>query len=253
MTTLHVHGKAYACSCILFDKDGTLLDFMRLWGHWAEQVTHQMYTRVTSLGGQLPHRGRDILGLYYDELNQLIGYDKKGPLAMASVQETEGLLAWQLYAAGMPWNEAISEIREICASASAEIEYKKQADPMPDLIPFLNNCRAHGIPMGVVSTDLTKHAVRHLDGLTYYFNTIVGNDRVKQGKPAADSVILACNELGTRLSDAVIIGDSNADMQMGKAANVGLTIGYCPDRKDEVLLKDAEICIRSYADLEVRE
>ena len=38
MTMLQVNGVQIPCKGILFDKDGTLLEFLQLWGPWAEAL-----------------------------------------------------------------------------------------------------------------------------------------------------------------------------------------------------------------------
>ncbi|MNW21165.1 Phosphoglycolate phosphatase [compost metagenome] len=56
-------------------------------------------------------------------------------------------------------------------------------------------------------------------------------------------------ELGTLPEEAAVIGDSNADMQMGKAAGAAITIGYGKEPEAGDYLLDADVLISHYAEL----
>jgi phosphoglycolate phosphatase len=79
-------------------------------------------------------------------------------------------------------------------------------------------------------------------GISGFFHTIVTRDRVKQGKPAPEMAETACRELGLLPVDTVIIGDSNADMQLGKGAGLRLAVGISPNGST-AHLRDADIVI----------
>lgn len=232
---------------ILFDKDGTLLDFMTLWGKWAKGMTDQVITRVKELGGDVGKFSNQLLGINCDQQGEMIDYDLHGPLSIGSTPELEGVLAWQLYRCGLPWNEAITEIRTFWRSASGGME--QSATPLPGLPAFLKECLAAGIPMAVVTADDTQEAIKHLSsaGIAEYFQHIIGADQVAQGKPAPDIVWHACRELGLDPGKVAVIGDTGGDMQMGKAAGVALTIGI--DRG--MHLPHADLMIRSYQELSI--
>ncbi|WP_068615921.1 HAD family hydrolase [Paenibacillus tuaregi] len=251
MPVIRVAGHKLPIAAILFDKDGTLLDFMKLWGIWAEMVTRQMKMRVQELNGTLLGGDEGLLGTCLDENGKVTGYDRTGPLAMGSEEETLGLLAWQLYQAGDPWNEAIVKVREISATAMRAAKRDGQAQPMADLIPLLEKARELGIRLGVVTTDGSGNAREHLRAMSIegYFGSIIGHDQVRRGKPAPDMVRLACRELGVLPEQCVVIGDSNADMQMGKSAKSALTIGYSQTADEGAYLTDADVRITSYTQI----
>ncbi|MNL63075.1 hypothetical protein D3C87_1871670 [compost metagenome] len=58
----------------------------------------------------------------------------------------------------------------------------------------------------------------------------------------------ACRELGLDPGEAVIIGDSNADMQLGKGAGLRLSIGISPAGSAAHLL-EADTVISGYHQL----
>ena len=47
---VQVKGRTVPCKGILFDKDGTLLHFMALWGGWADYVLKFMEERLGLMG-----------------------------------------------------------------------------------------------------------------------------------------------------------------------------------------------------------
>ncbi|WP_138495719.1 HAD family hydrolase [Paenibacillus pinistramenti] len=252
MPVCRVNGKRINIRGILFDKDGTLLDFVSMWGAWAHDVTELVKQRVEEAGAELLVEPGRLLGLLRDANGHLTGYDPAGPAAMATEEQTTGLLTWQLYAAGMPWNDALREVKAILHTAMEQVKSRRTAEPMPGLVRFAEQCRELGISMGVVTADRTSEAWEHLSWmkLDAHFGTVVGTDRVKNGKPEPDMVLLACSELDLAPGEVLVIGDSNADMQMGKAAGAALAIGYCPDGESRHL-RDADIVIRSYEELKL--
>ncbi|WP_068784665.1 HAD family hydrolase [Paenibacillus phocaensis] len=257
MATIEAHGHQAACRAILFDKDGTLLNFMSLWGSWAAAITGLMERKLAELGSPGTLNKTVLLGLHTDEENRVIGYDKTGPVAIGSEEEIVALLASTLYAAGLPWNEAVTMVRELNATAMAELKRKGQAVPLAGLRDFLQSCRDAGLKLAVVTSDSTSETLEHLEwmGIRDAFSSVVGRDRVLRGKPGPDMALLACRELDVSPGEVVVIGDSNADMQMGKRAGVVMTIGiaegYGEDEQAASYLRDADVIIAGYGELTI--
>jgi phosphoglycolate phosphatase len=253
MSMLQIHGKQVTCRGILFDKDGTLLDFLQLWGPWAESLLNQLESQLSELGASFTVEREQVLGTVRNREGHLIGYDLQGPLAIATVDESNGLLAGQLYAAGMPWNEAITTIRHFSSLAMDEVRQRKMAEPMPGLRAFLQSCQEASIPMAVVTSDNTAAAEEHMEwmGIRSYFTSIVGSDRVTKGKPDGEAAVLACRELHILPKEAVVIGDSNGDMQMGRNAGASYMIGFCPEVGGSDYLHEADDVIQGYNELKI--
>ncbi|MNC14024.1 Phosphoglycolate phosphatase [compost metagenome] len=171
---------------------------------------------------------------------------------MATAEETYGILAWHLYSAGVPWNEALARVTAIAKEAMNELRTRRIAAPLPELLPFLQQCAASSLKLGVVTSDGSRTTGEQLDwlGITGYFHTIVTRDRVSRGKPAPEMAETACRELGIPPEYTVIIGDSNADMQLGKGAGLRLSIGISPEGAAGHLL-DADTVIAGYHQLRI--
>lgn len=114
-----------------------------------------------------------------------------------------------------------------------ELYYKKYTDyhkhfveeneEMNDLLRYLKN---KGIKLGIVtgkakrSLDISLNALQ----MENYFDVLIIGDDVKNPKPHPEGVLKALSLLGVEKSDAMFIGDSDADIYAGLQANV-LTIG----------------------------
>lgn len=251
MPAVRVIDRLVPCRGIIFDKDGTLLDFMQLWGDWANTLTELLESHLAVLGGQLTGPENRLLGLLRDDKGRVTGYDRTGPLAMGTEEEVISLLAWQLYVAGVPWNEAVVQVRQFSASAMVEVEKQRHASPMPGLLDFLFACRKAGIQLGVATSDTTAEAAKHLEwmGIDGYFQSVVGRDRVVKGKPDPEMAVLAMRELRVAPEECIVIGDSNADMAMGRKAGALLNIGIAPDGGGASYLLDADIIVRNYLEM----
>ncbi|ASA19972.1 HAD family hydrolase [Paenibacillus donghaensis] len=252
MPILHVNGQAIACQGILFDKDGTLLDLMATWGTWAELVIRSMEAHLTLIGGSFTGGKDGVLGTSHNGAGQLTGYDPSGPFSMATPEETHGILAWQLYSAGVPWNEALTRVMNMTKEASNELRKSRAVHPLPGLVPFLQQCAGASLKLGVVTSDEAQSTAEHLEwlGISGYFGTVVTRDRVIHGKPAPEMAETACRELGLDPEQTILIGDSNADMQMGRGAGLSLTIGIASPGAQEHLA-DADRLITGYDELKI--
>ncbi|PAD80443.1 HAD family hydrolase [Paenibacillus campinasensis] len=253
MARLEAGGRVVPCRGVLFDKDGTLLHFMALWGGWTDYVLNDLEQLLEMMGAKLTCPRERLLGTMHDASGRVCDYDVQGPLAMATVEESIGLLAWQLYVAGMPWNEATTQVRQITKNAMHEVRRQKPAFPMPGLQHFLEACRKASLPMGVVTSDNTDGTLEQLEwiGLKPYFPVVLGRDRVSSGKPHPEMAEMACSMLGIDPAEAVVIGDSNADMQMAKQAGAALAIGLYQGQGEPVHLVDADVVISDYNELKV--
>lgn len=256
LTELITPQGSHSVSAILFDKDGTLLQFVSLWGHWGESFLGSFNSQLQLQG--LAEIGTELLpsllGTLHGRDGQITDYDRNGALAMGTMADLYAILAWQGYLRGMSWAEAMELVEQCRREADALMELQRPVQPLPGLERFLDECASRGLPLAVVTADETDAAEKHLSwlGIRHYFTAVIGTDLVGRGKPFPDMVQLACGRLGIDPSRAAVIGDTNGDMRMARAAGAAAAIGITGDPAGGVkphVLQDADVIIHSYEEL----
>ncbi|MDO3409044.1 HAD family hydrolase [Saccharibacillus sp. CPCC 101409] len=251
MPFLNVSGRSVPCRAIVFDKDGTLLHFLELWGGWADDILERTESRLREAGAVWTGDRERVMGTLRKPDGTLADYDRAGPLALAAADEMTGVLAWQLYNAGIPWHESVDAVRGFARLADERLERERPVRPLPGLGRLLDEARGAGIKLAVATSDGTKAAEKHLlwAGLDGRFDCIAGRDAVPAGKPAPDLVLECCRRLGVEPGDAIMIGDGGSDMEMAKRAGAALAIGIAPDGGPRGHLEGADIIIGGYGEL----
>ena len=253
MAQLHVGDKRVQIRGILFDKDGTLLQFTSLWGHWAEKVLAGLERELQAEGAELPESPGYLLGVNLNEERRVLSHDRFGPLAMGSPTQMIAIATYYLYRAGVPWNDAMRRATEVFEHANETNLDDAEIRPVAGVVEFLERCRACGLLTGVVTADDKEPSKLHLIkmGIREQFDSVVGDDCVSQGKPYPDMVMLACQELGLEPHEVAVIGDSIGDMEMGKSAGCALNIFIDEEMRFEQKPASADVMIRSFQELNV--
>lgn len=233
---------------ILFDKDGTLIDFPSIWLPWIDDIFNYLVNAVPNC----PLSRIELMTAFgAGEKGDFV--DPKGPLAIASIEESKAIIAYKLYENGVPWDSGVFYASESVKSAN-EKEKSTSIRPIDGIKEFLEDVKANNVRLGVLTADDTERAWEHLKEvkLADYFEFIIGSDQVTNGKPFPDMAYLAKDRYGISLSGTMLIGDTNADMQLGKNAGVNVTVGIVTYADNNINhLKDADITIKSYKELTI--
>lgn len=213
---------------VLFDKDGTLLDFIYMWGYWADQLLRSFREALEADG--LNWQEENVAGIWgtlHDSDGHIIDYDVHGPLAMGTMNDVYAVLAWQGYRAGWSWGQASQIVRELAKAADQQLEQARPVKEVEGATAFIKQCRQYGLKLGVVTADDTANAYKHVSwlGVEPMFDVMIGSDRVERGKPFPDMVQLACQQLGVEPAHTIVFGDTNGDMMMAQAAGCEIAIG----------------------------
>ncbi len=96
-------------------------------------------------------------------------------------------------------------------------------------------------------TEYTKDILQKL-GIARHFDVIWGSDSVREKKPSPVPILDLLKEFNILRDKTAIIGDSNYDVEAGKAAGVkviGVTYGFRPRK----YLEDSDVILDSFDEL----
>lgn len=249
---LQIGGKAYPVRAILFDKDGTLLDFIGLWGRWSELLIGNI---VLLLQKQYKINASSeflmlMLGFSCDEDGKILEYDRSGLLSVGTNIQVKSYLTEHIRDLGVPTEEADLCMEECVRMTNGQIDVLRPVQARNRLVEFLDQCMSRKLPMAVVTADDTEDAIKHLEwlGIRHYFREVIGRDAVLRGKPYPDMVELACERFGIPPTDVAIFGDTEHDMLMGKTAGTAVTIAVLPEESTETdMIREYEVYLNADA------
>lgn len=225
---------------VIFDKDGTLIDFHAMWGGWAR-----------GLGDRLDAVIRRPVSL---DVFAAIGFDPTsgrvapgGELATATMAGIEETVARVL----RRWCPSIAAARRATEAAWSVPDPVALAVPLADLPATFERLRADGRRIAIVTTDdrgSTDATLRSL-GVRDDVRAMVCGDEGFAMKPEPDPVFAICQAFQSDPSRVAVIGDTPADMAMGRAAGAGRVIGVRSGLGSDADLGEADAIIDSIADL----
>ena len=210
------------CRLVIFDKDGTLIDFPSLW----VPVVRARARFIVEEAKADPALEPTLLRAFgFDPERARI--DPRGPLAIAPRVETAVIGATVLYGAGTPWEEAVDAVRRAYRRADAAVDPLTVARAVPGVAEALARLHAAGARLAVATTDTTAQARRGLGalGLAGLLDAVLGADGVSLCKPHPEMVHRLCETVGVPPGQTVVVGDAVADVLMGREARVALTVG----------------------------
>ena len=170
-----------------------------------------------------------------------------GPLAIGTMAEIESTIATVL----RRWCPSVAAARRAVEEAWFVPDPNTLAMPLTDLPALFTHIRGTGRRIAVVTTDdrtATDATLRHLGVRTFVDAMVCGDDGFAI-KPAPDAIFALCQALQTTPARVAVIGDSPADMAMGRAAGAGLVIGVRTGIGCDADLDDADVIVESVAAL----
>lgn len=189
---------------LIFDKDGTIINFYRSWIPWMNDNIKRLNLKSDE----------EILKIY-----SCLGYDPKTEklsdkslLAHSSLSNIRSEIEKIVGTDKMTnWVDCNLVTYDTCVPITGNIEYI-----------FRKLRRNDNIRIVLSTNDIEYNAVNSLRllNIIQYFNLIVGSD--SQGyrqKPNSDNLFEICHRLGTDPRYALIISDTTSDMKMAKYAN----------------------------------
>ena len=230
-------------AAVIFDKDGTLENSLSFWREIGIQSARL-------IDAQIPGVGEPLTMAYGIQDNTL---DPTGLLAVGSRQENEIATAAYIAETGRSWQEA----KKIAQEAFTEILESKyltktaeSAPIFPEVKNMLQSFKNSGLKLGILSADSTKGVEGFVANheLQNYIDLSMGVEQTLF-KPYPQLYINACNVLDIAPEKTLMVGDSQADIHMAKAAGAKGTIGI--NRYTNSLSLSADVQILNLSEMQI--
>jgi len=221
---------------ILFDKDGTLIDFDKTWAE------------TNRKGALIAADGDAALA---DALLVACGMDPvtgktRADSMFAAANASE--IAAHMVAHGSPF-EPEELMRRLDKTF---VEGAEKPWPICDLKALMQELAGAGLAVGIASSDgedSIRRTVEVLD-LSSEIDFIAGYDSGHGPKPEPGMLLAFAAHLGVKSSEIAMVGDNNHDMELARAAAAGAAIGVLSGTGTRQTLEElADILIGSVADL----
>lgn len=249
MTGIEYQNKRIPCRLIIFDKDGTLVDFAATWVPLIEKRA-DFVLKALGKDGTL----RDVL-LRAWGINPLSGkIDPRGPCPVSPRTEEIVIGTVALYQQGYPWGESRQLVAQAFDEADATTDRTKLVKPVDGIQGFLHRLKREGFCLAIATSDERRDTEAILSALDLgdLFDILLCAEEASILKPDPEAIFSICRQLSIPPRETVFIGDTVTDMVMGKRAGVALTIGTIEGgvRSRDELGKVADAVVDSIRDLD---
>jgi len=208
--------KNFKAQAIIFDKDGTLIDFDAMWGDWTLQLADRL--QATS---NLDIR-QSLCECYgYDIVHRKIIPD--GKLACAPMWRLRELMIETVEALGISTMDAAWAVEKAwCVPDPVAL-----ARPFTDIRKLFMNIHKLGIKIAIATSDDRRptEAMLAVFGVKDLVAALICADDGVRAKPAPDMVMSLCARMNVDPGQVIVVGDTVADLQMARSAHAGYTIG----------------------------
>ena len=201
---------------VIFDKDGTLIDFDAMWGGWVEALA----LRLEAATGQ-PMAAALFAAIDYDAVARrtIAG----GRLAVMPMAGLLALTRQVLAAQGVPGSQA-----DVALAAAWHIpDPVTTARPLADLPRLFTALHGRGLKIAIATSDDRAPTLATLAslGVAALVDVVIAADDGVPLKPAPDMVLAACRATGAVPRQAIVVGDDLPELEMARAAGAGLAVG----------------------------
>ena len=223
---------------LLFDKDGTLLDFSATWLPVLREAAE-------TAAGPHDHHVEGLLSLGgYDHASGRVAAGSL--LAASNTEEIEA--AWAEHLGRRPDPALVAKLDQVFQTGGA-----RHSTPVTELRPLFLRLKARGLVLGVATSDSRRGAEASLAPHDVFelFDFVAGYDSGHGVKPEPGMVQAFVKHTGLSVESIAMVGDNLHDMEMGRRAGVGLVIGVLTGNSTaEDLAGLADHVLDSIADIE---
>ncbi|TPJ63671.1 HAD family hydrolase [Mesorhizobium sp. B2-6-1] len=222
---------------ILFDKDGTLVDFNATWLGVAD------FMAMDASEGDRWKADRLLAAAGFDFANRRFKPDS----IFASGTNLDVVELWFPRLSDEDQMLAVARFNQITS-----VQGSAMAVALPGIVETLGTLHARSYRLGVATNDSTSGAEKTLVtlGVAQLFDAAYGYDAVANPKPAPDTIQAFCDLTGLEPTQVAMIGDNRHDLEMARAGGCGLAVGVLSGTGTrESLAGIADVILDSVVDL----
>ena len=234
---------------LIFDKDGTLAQSHN---YLCQMANLRWVALAQALG---PIATPDL----HDRLFQAWGVQPDqvhpaGLMAVGSRRDNELVTAGYLTPLGLGWIESWKLVNRVFGEIKFLNDRKaKLTPPIPGLTAHLDRFQSAGLKLAILSADTEDNIQSFVRtwSLDAHFDTWVG-DQPGLSKPDPQLLHLACDRLQIPPSEVLVIGDSEADIELALRGQAAGAIGFSYGWSIAVTLPHAHFILTDLKDLQVQ-
>eukprot|EP00736_Rhodelphis_marinus_P001909 Rmarinus@m.22328 len=222
---------------VIFDKDGTLICFHSMWSPWVEKSS----ARMKELSGvDASNEVYDALGYCFDTKKT----SEQGMLAHATMPEIKRKFVDIYVTKGLDQEKAqdiVDKTWQNCDTSSSETLV-----PLVDVQKTFKTLKDAGIKVAICTADSragTESFLRKIGVSDLVDKVVCGDDTDNEPKPSAHNALIICEALKVPPEQAIVVGDTTADIGMGQRAGLGCTIGVLSGTGCEDTLSGADFVV----------
>ncbi|MBO5453098.1 MAG: HAD family hydrolase [Clostridia bacterium] len=232
---------------IIFDKDGTLIDFDAFWVTISEYAVKEMF-EILNCKDVPVNEALEAMGVK-DGVTSINGVLCYGTYKMMA-EKIYGVLTKHGY------TKSFEEVEELTLKT-----HKNHSDKgvvkgtCPDIKGFFKGLKERGIILAVVTTDVlsvTKHCLSAL-GIEEYFDEIYTDDGIVPAKPAPDAAFDLCRKYSLKPSEVVMVGDTVTDINFAKNADIDVICVAKSEENRQLLLKETSTVLPDISYISLNE
>jgi len=249
MAQVSVNKQCYDIDLVVFDKDGTLIDFHHLWVTRAYRCMEELVQHAQG--------GEDLRCA----LHHSLGYDPQsrrarvdGPLAMASMAKLYTVVSAVLYQHGLDWQRAERLVEDILMAGLGAVPSPDLIQPLGDVAGLFRHLAAAGVRIALATSDNrtpTQVTLPLLDIETQVSMLVCGDDPIPN-KPAPDALWHLAEKLEVEPGRMMMVGDTAGDLIAATNAGVGCRVGVLSGAGDRAsLVPHADVILDSIHGIQV--